>query len=368
MNHAFPMTSLVSVFVCTSALADPLWITNESGGEVTFYGQLSPTYLGFDDGSETDGNIADNTHSNSRVGFNFDQTFGNGQKLRFTFETALGAPQSSAYSQDAAPTWTWEKTDLRKIDLVWSGDFGAISFGQGSMASDGVAGNDFSKTTMASAVATSDTAGSYFFRLKNGDLSNVALGDVYSDFDGGRKGRIRYDTPERDGLRLAVAYGTDVLKDTGDKTYYDVAVLYENQIKDVEYAAGFGYAWVDQDDADTGESWAGSFSAVHKPTGLNGTFAAGSEKDGGNYGYVKIGWIGDLWSVGYTGFSADYYVGRDFGSDGSESSQWGIQAAQKFDDWNLEAYIGFAEYSFSDKTDDSYKDASSVIGGVRWKF
>lgn len=372
LTPALLASGAASTLLLSAAWAEPpkLVYTNDNGGTVRFYGQLSPTYLGFDDGEETYNNLVDNTHSNSRVGMKLDQDFANGQSLSFLVEIGLGLPGSGSYTQvgDNQNVWYWDETDIRHIDLSWSTGFGRFSIGQGSMATDGVATHDLSGTTLASTVTTADTAGSYFFRKTDGELSDIALKNVFSDFDGGRKGRIRYDTPKWNGLSLAASYGTDVLQDYGDKTYYDIALRYGEVINDFEYAAGIGYAWVEEDDVDTVETWSGSFALKHLPTGLNGVIATGAKIDGGNYAYGKLGWIGEVWNAGYTAVSADYYSGNDFVTDGSDSAQWGIQATQKFDDAGLEAYIGYAEYSFEDKSGESYQDASSVIGGVRWKF
>lgn len=363
------VTGSAAIFLPTATHADPLSYSNDSGGAVTFYGQLSPTYLGFDDGEETYSNLADNAHSNSRVGFDIDQDFANGTKLRFKFETALGAPQSSDFSQDAEPIWTWEKTDLRKIEFIFSGEFGTVSLGQGSMVTDGVAKQDLSLTDMASTVTTNDTAGSYYFRNANGSLSDVALSDVFDTFDGSRKGRIRYDTPHWNGLSVGLSYGTDILSNYGDTFYYDLGAYYAAELGDVQYAAGLGYGWKRPSDSDeTAEEWSGSLSVLHKPSGINGTVATGAEIDGGRYLYGKIGWIADFWAGGATALSADYYGGRDFLTDGSDSTQWGLQAVQYVDEWNLQAYLGYAEYAFKDDIVADYLDASSLLAGVRWNF
>lgn len=362
-------TNLALASLLAAGAANAQTYSNETGGSVTFYGQLNPSVLSFDDGDDTDTNLVDNTHSNSRVGFHIDQDLANGQKLRFTFETALAAPGSAGFSQGSSPIWDWQRTDIRKVDFAWSGSFGTVYVGQGSMATDGIASSDLSGTGLASAVATSDTAGSYLFRESDGSLSDIALGDVYGDFDGGRKGRFRYDTPDWNGFTFGASYGTDILDDVGETTYYDVAGYYDNTVGSIQLVAGLGYAWEEDDDGDTSGSWAGSVSGLHEPTGLNATFAVGGDDEDASYYYTKLGWTASLWSVGKTSFSADYYGGSDFINGSSDSTQWGVQAAQTFDDLDLEAYIGYAQYGLEvDGTDVDYADASSVLAGVRWSF
>lgn len=368
-------TRLIAAATSVLALSVPahaeLKYSNDTGGSALFYGQLSPAYLHVDDGEDTDGNLVDNTRSNSRVGVFLDQELSNGQMLRFNFEAALGAPQSSGFSLDEEPDWDWERTDIRKVELIWSGDFGKISAGQGSMASDGIATTDNSRTIMASTVTVPDAAGSYDFRLKDGSRSGVTVGSVFTDFDGGRRNRLRYDTPkfggvsDGGGVSLALAYGEEILNRDDDATYYDIGLFYGDTVGDLNLAGGLGYAWKDDDKVT--ESYAGSFSLVHTPTGLNGTVAAGGDPDGGSYGYIKLGWIADFWDVGYTAFSADYYSGTDLGGDGSDSTSAGVQVTQKIDSLNMEAYLGYNRLGYDDDTA-NYQDIDVVLTGIRWKF
>ncbi|WP_068115430.1 hypothetical protein [Tropicimonas marinistellae] len=377
MPHVdFNRTSVVgTVFLLTLASqgAQAQTYSDDAGGSVTFYGQVSPTYQSFDDGSESFGNLADNSHSNTRVGLNIDQRLQGNTALRFNFETALGAPGSSSFSQETDPIWNWEKTDLRKLELIWSADWGTVWVGQGSQATDGTDSMDLSGTTIASSRAVGDSAGGYFFRQTDGDISGVKIGDAFAHYDGTRRMRIRYDSPkfggrsDDTGINFEASYGYEALKEDDDNTYYDVAAYYAEVFDSVEVAAAAGYLWIEGDDSTT-ENWSASVSLLHTPSGLNGSIAGGGNPDGGSFFYAKGGWIADLFNVGATAFSIDYANGTDNVSDGADAEMWGIQAVQKFDDQNLEAYIAYADYSFADKSDVEYKDANSVLAGVRWKF
>lgn len=364
----FQAVAVVSAACCgNNAFAqEPFTYSNQTGGSVEFYGQFSPTYLHFDDGSDSYDELADNTNSNTRLGFNLDQELSNGLDLRFKVETSLAVPGTSALDQSGDQIWDWKRTDLRKFEIIVSGAFGAVSLGQGSMASDGVAGADLSRTSISGYVYRPDLVGSYALRNSDGDLTDVSWGDVFDDFDGGRRNRIRYDTPDYNGFSFALAYGEEILKKDDDAQYYDIGAFYERTSGNFEMAAGAGYAWRDGD-GPTEESYAASFSILHTPTGLNGTITGGSEDGGGSYGYLKLGWIADLVPAGYTAFSADYYSGSDFNSDGSDSDSWGLQAVQYFENIDLEVYVAYSEYSF-DEDGAGYKDAASTLLGVRWKF
>ncbi|GHG79712.1 porin [Pseudodonghicola xiamenensis] len=348
------------------ALAGPTY-ENASGGTFTFYGQFDPTWMSFDDGVNSYNDLADNTNSNSRVGFYVRQPFG-AYKFQFHFETALGLKSSAAVNQTTEPKdMKWDRTRLRHVDFSLAGDFGKVSAGQGSMASDGAAGSDLSGTTLVVSQSLIDAAGAYQLTTSGGALSGIKLEDAFANFDGGRKGRIRYDTPSLNGFVLSAAYGTEILKSNVDDDYYDIAVRYNNKFGDYELASSLAVAWTDRDSADDIRDTVASVSVKHA-SGLNGTVTYGDRDTTGNYYYAKLGYEARFFSVGTTSMAVDYYSGDDLISSGSESESWGVGVVQKFDNYNVEAYASYRDYSFSDNSGTSYNDANLVLVGARWKF
>lgn len=338
---------------------------NDSGGSVRFYGQVSPSYLSFDDGAQSTGNFVDNANSNTRLGFVIEQPVLGGE-LVMTFETALGFVQSSEVSQGVTPSaLAWQRTDLRKFEAAYSTDIGKFTFGQGSMASDGMATLDASGTGIAGTVTVADVAGAFRFREESGALSDVTIGSAYKDFDGGRRFRVRYDTPASSGLTFAIAYGRNILAEDDDTDYWDIGLTRSGTHGDLELAAAAGYAW--DDGETTTERFAGSFSMLHVPTGLNLSVAAGADPDGGSYYYAKAGWKGDLIPQGTTAISIDYYDGDDLGADNASSEAIGISAVQTFTGIDLEVYLGYRAYSYDDDMA-SYQDAESILFGGRYRF
>jgi hypothetical protein len=349
-------------------MAADLSFTNDNGTTATFYGQVNLTFQGVDDGEETYQNLVDNSNSPSRVGLWIDgELWGN--RARFNFETALGIKGTSETSQNEDADWfDWQRTDIRKLEIVYSGDFGSVWAGQGSMATDGVAEIDNSGTSVVGYAALADTAGGFLFR-DGPALSGVNIGSVFKDFDGPRRFRLRYDTPEYSGFTASAAVGDEVLSETDDASYYDAALRYGYDDDVVSFDAGIGYSWKDDDGVMT-EQLAASASGIHQPTGLNLTLAAGEQmSDEGQFLYAKIGWRGDVLAVGETALSADIYNGNDFGVSGSTSDSWGLQAVQQFSDYGLEAYLGYREYSYEvEAPGNDYEELSAVLFGARWKF
>ena len=349
--------------------AQETFSTPSGQSTVTFYGQVTPAITSFDDGQTTTTTLTDNGSSNTRFGFNVDIDYPDQGALRLNFETALGLRQSSGISQVSTPdAWDFERTDLRKIEAIWTADYGVLSIGQGSMASDGVAGSDFSGVGLTNAVAVSDPAGSFLFRQTDGTLSGVAINDVFSDLDGARRARIRYDTPSFSGFSIGAAYGQNVLTSGDDDDYYDTALRYANDFGTTKVQAALAYAFRDRDSADDSEDLVGS-AAVLLDNGLNFSVASGARQKGGDgsYLYLKAGWIGNFWSVGSSHFAIDWNRAEDFNGTNDEATAIGIGNTQKFDDLSLEGYLGYREYTFEDDAA-TYQDASSLIFGSRWRF
>lgn len=366
-------TSRLSAITLMAALGSPAFAgptyENASGGTFTFYGQFNPAYTSFDDGVDDTGQLADNESSSSRVGLRITQPFGENE-LTFRFETALGLRATDEFSQDSEPdTFDWDRTSLRHVDFIYrTASYGTFYAGQGSMAADGIGDRDLSGTGLASAVSIGDIAGSFQLRDSAGALSGIEVGEAFSNFDGSRRGRLRYDTPAFNGFTLGIAYGQDILSDDNDDDFYDIALGYEAELDGgIELEAGLGYQVRERDGSEDREDTFGSVSIL-LPSGFNATFAAGDRNTAGSYYYGKVGYIAKFLSVGTTAISLDYYSGSDAVSADDEADSIGLAIVQKFDDQNVEAYFGYRDYSYSDASATSFQDADSYIVGARWRF
>lgn len=363
-------TALCGALFATVALpaaAELRW-ENASGGSVQIYGQFSPAWQSVDDGVASYDTIVDNGNSNSRAGIWVRQPLGEGT-FAFNFETAFGFRQSFLVTQGFKPKGiNWQRTSIRKVDFSWSsGNFGTIYLGQGSMSHDGAAEVDLSGTSLTGYNWIAGAAGAFRFRTAAGALTARTIAGAMPNFDGGRRGRIRYDTPEFSGFRFSVSYGEEVLAQASNLKSTSAALLYNGEAGDWRMRGALGYARVETGPGVDLHDTVGSFSAVHA-SGFNVTLAAGDRKESGAYGYGKLGYRGDWFGVGTTALSVDYYSGNDMTlAAGSSSSSVGIQIVQNFDQSGIEAYLGWREYSLSE-TATAYRDMSSVLIGARWKF
>lgn len=400
---ALPATMLLATAASSQGIP-PLQTEFSNGATLRFYGQINKGILSYDDGIESDDYfLIDNDNSSTRFGLRYNQQFG-----AWAFENVNEfeyAPYSTGDINiiDESPSsgdYDWSNDNIRKIDFTFEHErYGRFWIGQGSMATDGVAEYDLSGTDVIGYSAVGDSAGAQIIRFSNRDLffaDNPQIGDAFQNYDGGRLARVRYDTPSFSGFSVAFAYGQDLLEDGDERDIkqYDISLNYEGEFDTVQVAGGIGY-YGNDDDGDI-SVWAGSVSAIHTPTGVNGTFAAGTQDDDGDrgtYWYGKLGLLRSFVAWGDSAVAADYYRGDDifltgdvqlfdaggeavFDEEGnpvigditsSESSSWGLSLVQNVDAWNTEFWLTFRSYDYSDDFA-SYEDGQAIFGGARFRF
>lgn len=365
------LAALVTAVACIPAVAaaqglPTLEATLGWETKIRFYGQINQAVLVHDDGGETNSYaLVDNGNSSSRAGIRTEAPIGDGWVFRTNLEGEYKPNPSNRVSQKDSFVGNYDLdwTNLRKAEMIFANErYGTLWLGQGSMASDGIAEIDFSGTTVVAYSSISDVAGGQFFRRDDGALSGRAIGKVFTNFDGSRRLRARYDTPAWQGFSLSGAFGHEALV-SDDRDYFDLAARWSGAAQDVKISAGAGYNWKGAD-----ETVSASASALHAPTGLNVTVAAGSDVTGdGDYLYGKLGLIRDFVSFGSTAVSLDAYLGADIGVDGGDSTSFGLALVQRVKAANLELYAVGRIHQFDDNVA-SYDDGVSFMSGLRFSF
>ncbi len=351
-----------------------------NGATLRFYGQVDKGILTYDDGQEQASyGLIDNANSNTRVGLSYRQTTGD-----WTFENVnefAYAPYSTSdinieNQTPSADDWRFSNSNIRKIDFTFANEsYGKFWIGQGSMATDGTTEVDLSGTSVIAYSSVADSAQAQLLRQSDGTLSDIELGDVFKNLDGDRRVRVRYDTPKFNNFTAAAAFGRNLLSDSPDvrdANLFDASINYDNTFNDeIQIKGSIGYNWAEGvAGGDDTTKWGGSISGLHKPSGTNVTFAAGTTDTGGNtntFWYGKAGLIRPFVSWGDTAMSIDYYSGGDFNNENSESTSWGLAVVQNITAANTELWATFRSYSYSDD-EASYEDGQALFWGARFKF
>ena len=160
--------------------------------------------------------LIDNANSNTRVGLRYSQDFG---AWHFENVNEIGyAPFSTdntsiLHQSPDSGDWEFSNANIRKLDFTLQNDrYGKIWLGQGSMATDGIYEMDLSGTTVIDYSSVADSASGQIIRLSGAglsfddSLSGITIGDAFTNYDGPRRVRIRYDTPAFHGFTLAASY------------------------------------------------------------------------------------------------------------------------------------------------------------------
>ncbi len=114
-----------------------------------------------------------------------------------------------------------------------------------------------------------------------------------------------------------------------------------------DFKVAGGIAYFEQEDEFDGsgsENVSGSISAIHVPTGLNLTFAAGESEDNlsgdeFSYWYVKAGIKQKIFPIGATAFSVDYL--EEELDNGANPTRYGAQLVQYVDAAAMELYVAY---------------------------
>jgi hypothetical protein len=337
---------------------------------IQFYGQIDKGLLVYDDGRTSKGYFpVDNDARSTRFGFNIFSRLDQVWSVNGNVEAEWTPYSTADVNQITENKVDWGTSLLRKAEVyVDNTGLGRLWLGQGSMASDGTSENDLSGTYTAGYASVADIAGGQLYRLSDGSLSGIRVGDTFRDFDGlSRKFRVRYDSPDFNGLVLGVSAGRHLVPETTGGTVWDVAAKYTRNLGDTKIASAIAYS----DPGGAGRGLVnGSVSALHVPTGLSLTLAGAINiKPGRNarYIYGKLGHQADYFEFGTTALSVDAYNGENLNSAGSNSTSFGFQAVQNVDAWQTEFYLGIRSYDYRDGAG-NYQPGIATIAGARIRF
>ena len=217
-----------------------------------------------------------------------------------------------------------------------------------------------------------------------------------TDLEQGTHQAIAWISPTVRGFTLAVAWAdlnysaaNGAALDDGDSASdaWDFALRYAQEFGPIRLAAGIGYTTVDNDDDIEGSNVMGSIAVMHTPTGLNISFAAGTEVDGGvgtttittNPNYTANPGDTEFWHIAgginrdFTGLGNTSIFGEygeyDYDVVNVDPVQmWGIGVVQHFDSAATELYIAYRSWEADETVATHDGDVRQLMAGMRIKF
>ena len=356
-------------------LAAPAPATVTSGNDkvrLAISGQINRATNIIDDGSGSKLYHVDNDASNSRVRFVGTAKISNDLSLGTRIEFAVAPDISTKVSQTNQAPGDYSNQRWVEVSLA-SKSLGKISIGKGDTASNNTAEADLSQTTVVQYSQIYTMAGGMLFREKNGAkaLTTLKVSDVFNNGDGlTRQSRLRYDSPDFYGFSLA---GSLV---SGQRA--DAALFWGGEGYGVRAAGAFAIANTKGSVTystlpDAGLQYDGSFSLLHKQTGLNVTVSASLLEQVGTEDrtnlYSKLGWIATFSKFGYTAFGIDYTRTDNGYKDGDRATSVGAAIVQAFEKYATELYLQYRIHALERSAAFApVSDISVGTAGVRVKF
>lgn len=354
---------------------------------VKISGQVHRAIMFWDDGFQDGIFLTDQNDSSTRFRITGSATISPGRTAGYRMEYDLfGADSSNDVSNCGAagncrPVAHGDGLLGSEFDNRWQeiwikdDKLGKISLGKGATATESTSEVDLSGTAVAGIWSGADFSFTSFrFRNAAGAGTAITHGNSWNNFDGGgRQSRIRYDTPTFGGFTLSTSYAAD--------DFVDGAIRFKKEWNSVRCAAAIG-AGHDTDGLDSQDIWRynGSASCLHSPSGLNLTFAAGTDDDSRRDGvvgssdaefwYIKGG-ISRRWnSHGKTSIAIDYGVTSDQvnGTTDGENTIVGAAVVQAINSAAMELYLSYRHVEYDDNSTTSFEDLDFVLAGARIKF
>jgi hypothetical protein len=316
--------------------------------EVEVSGQVNRLIQNVDNGEESGVVHADNSVSGTRWRFAGEGEFENGMSAGLLYETQLQSNPSSkidAGNLDSdgigGNVGGGDHFSTRFSNVWMKGNFGKVTMGQGSGASDGSAEVDVSGTNV---IQYSASSGDLLGAMEFGD-SGVTVGAVRSNFDGlGRNDNLRYDAAIGD-VTLAGSIGN------GDKI--EASARYA--IDKLKIMLGF---W-DEKDSGAGVSGNAVSASWGGDSGLNLTGSYGTDDRDGDPSniYFKVGF-----KQGKNAYGIDWGETSDLGPGDADSMSiaWVRSMMQ-----GVEVYASYRVESLDVSGAD---DIDALTGGARIKF
>lgn len=361
-----------------TAAAPPVVTSGNDKIRLSISGQLNRAMNIANDGACTKMYHVDNDGSNSRFRLVGSARINDDLTVGTRIEVAVAPDVSTRVSQTSQVYGDYFNQRWAEVSLT-SKRFGKLSIGKGDTASNTTAEADLSKTSVVQYSQIYTMAGGILFREKNGNKPYVEISkdrylkisDVFNNGDGlTRQSRLRYDSPLFYGFSLA---GSLV---TGQRS--DIALYWGGEGYGFQGVGAFAVANTKGSTTystlpDARLLYDGSFSLLHKQTGLNvsvsGSLLERTAAGNRTNLYTKLGWIANFTRQGYTAFGVDFTRTNNGYADGDRATSVGAAIVQAFEQYATELYVQYRIHALERSV--SLAPVSNItVGtvGVRVKF
>lgn len=320
---------------------------------LTVSGWVSQSVLFWDDGTESNAYIVDNTNETTRFRFTGDAKIGQGWSAGYRIEIGVESAPSIAVNQNTDDgggigvrhSFWWIKNDK----------FGQLSVGQMGASTTDILFIEHGEVNLAASRALDWVGGGFLLRSGGGFTGGTWANLLPTlGLDTARSNLVKYTSPTLAGFNVAAAWGED--------DFWDAAVNYSGDFNSIKVAFGVGYVM------DTDRTLAsgvhdisqvkGSASVWHVPSGLyvSGAFVheqrdlvVGTRPDA-DWWLVSGGWRGRLNALGETTVYGEYSesndgaVGAVAGVTASDMSMYGFGIVQRIDAAAMELYVAYRHF------------------------
>lgn len=302
------------------------------------------------DGEGSDVQQLDNSASRSRFRFRGSGAVTDEVSAEFYLETSMASNLSSLVPLKAGDGFDLA-FDIRHSMVRFSGDWGAVTMGHTSSASDNIYSADYADTYYTDEYTSDELAGAIVYRTAGGGTVSPAAGSGLcgatataagsctvgrgrDPIDGGRLDILRYDTPALGPVTFAA--------DVGNDSHWDVGAHFEKDFGSASVKARGAYSQVG---GSSGEQfWAASAGVrFAQGTNLHGVvgqryFDARGRDDQFDW-YVKLG---HAW--GRHRISASYGMSQNTIGNGVDSPMFGFGYAHELSKPGITLYAGYKRY------------------------
>lgn len=341
------------------------------------YLQVNRGVLHSNDNHEHRTYFVDNDVSSSRFGFSAEKTFAPCMSFGTKLESLLEHNSTSVVNQ--ASYANGFNFNLNVADVFLSTQIGKLTLGHGDMASDGISSKNMGGCDNVASANAAWASGLYFHKKDDVNYAgfnaaDVSVGQFYGHMDGvDNKNRVRYDSPNFYGLGVSASHAvTSFDKSRNARGYIsDMALNYTYSISGVNVAASLGGYRSNKDELNENlrvRGVSGSVGVLHEATGINASFAFGSQDESNatqkrkRFNYFQIGKKSNWSRFGETAIVIESRNGKHAVSDDDKAKFIGLAVSQKFDKVNTDVYLGARRFKLNRETVEYDKLNAFILG------